>query len=122
MVVGSSPVAVTFSNCLTRSLTFIHFVHVSKIFLSTPPLDIWHSRVYVWVRVWKVLSQVTGLTKKGFSSLCLTEKLWLIQYLDDVNLLNKKSELISKCRHANKLMISSVKDKQNLMLSIYRNC
>ena len=58
---------------------------------------------------WKVLSHVKGLTKKGFCSLCLTEKLWLIRYLDDVNLLNKKSELISKCRHENKLMISSVK-------------
>ena len=39
---------------------------------------------------------VKGLAKKDFCSLCLTEKFWLIKYLDDVNLLNKKSELISK--------------------------
>ena len=54
---------------------------------------------------WKVLSHI-----KGFYSLCLTEKLWLIKYLDDVNLLDKKSESITKCRHEKKLMISSVKD------------
>ena len=59
---------------------------------------------------WKVLSNVKGLTKKSFCSLCLTEKFWLMKYLDDVYLLNEKSELISKCRHENKLMISSVED------------
>ena len=48
---------------------------------------------------WKDPSHIKGLTKKGFCSLCLTEKLWLIKYLDDVNLPNKKLELISKCRH-----------------------
>ena len=46
----------------------------------------------------KVLSHVKGLTKKGFCSLCLTKKFWLIKYLEDVNLPDKKSELISKCR------------------------
>ena len=59
---------------------------------------------------WEVLSHAKGLTKKRFCSSRLTEKFWLIKYLDDVNLLNKKLELISKCRHENKLMNSSVKD------------
>ena len=45
---------------------------------------------------WKVLSHAKGLTKEGFCSLCLIETFWLIKYLDNVNLLNKKSELISK--------------------------
>ena len=30
--------------------------------------------------------------------------------LDDVNLLNKRSEFISKCRHINKRLLNRVKD------------
>ena len=59
---------------------------------------------------WKVLSNFKGLTKKGFCSLCLTEQFCSIKYLDNVNLLNKKSELISNCQQENKLVISSQQD------------
>ena len=31
------------------------------------------------------------------------------QYFDDPNLLNKKSELISECRHQNKILSMNVK-------------
>ena len=58
---------------------------------------------------WKILSHVKGTTKRGYCSLCLTEKLWLLHYFDDMHLLNKKSEFISKCRHETKLLISSIK-------------
>ena len=58
---------------------------------------------------WKILSHVKGMTKRGYCSLCLTEKLWLLHYFDDMHLLNKKSEFISKCRHETKLLISSIK-------------
>ena len=51
---------------------------------------------------WKILSHVKGVTKCGYCSLCLTEKLWLLHYFDDMHLLNKKSEFISKCRHETK--------------------
>ena len=43
-------------------------------------------------------------------SLCLSEKLFIIINLDDVNLLNKKSEFISKCCHINKQLSIKVKD------------
>ena len=58
---------------------------------------------------WKILSQVKGMTKRDYCSLCLTGKLWLLHYFDDIHLLNKKSEFISKCRHETKLLISSIK-------------
>ena len=48
---------------------------------------------------WKILSHARGMTKSAYCSLCLTEKLWLFRYFDDMHLLNKKSEFISKCRH-----------------------
>ena len=37
------------------------------------------------------------------------EKYWIIKYFDDPNLLNKKSELINKCRHQNKTLLMNVK-------------
>ena len=39
----------------------------------------------------------------------LTEKFYIIQSLDDKNLLNKKLEIMNKCRHQNKLLLSNVK-------------
>ena len=58
---------------------------------------------------WKILSDVKGMTKRGYCSLSLTEELWLLHYFDDMYLPNKKSEFISKCRHETKLLISSIK-------------
>ena len=43
----------------------------------------------------------------GVCRLCLTENLWLLKHFDNVNLLNKRSEFISKCRHENKLLTKS---------------
>ena len=37
--------------------------------------------------------------------LCLTEKLWIINHINDHNMLNKKSELINKCRHLKKFLL-----------------
>ena len=43
-------------------------------------------------------------SQRGVCRLCLTENLWLLKHFNDVNLLSKKSEFISKCRHENKLL------------------
>ena len=51
------------------------------------------------------LSVVNGRPRGSVCRLCLTEKLWLLKHFNDVNLLNKKLELISKCRDENKLLI-----------------
>ena len=40
--------------------------------------------------------------------LCLTEKLYIIK-VDTRHLLNKRNELISKCRHKNKYLLSNLK-------------
>ena len=57
---------------------------------------------------WNIMSVVNCHPRGGVCRSCLTEKLWLLKHFNDVNLLNKKSEFISKCRHANKLLIKSV--------------
>ena len=50
------------------------------------------------------MSVVSCRPRGGVCGLCLTEKLWFLKHFSDVNLLNKKSEFIIKCRHENKLL------------------
>ena len=57
---------------------------------------------------WNIMSIVNGTPKGGVCKLCSTEKFWLLKHCNDKNLLNKKSEFISKCRHENKLPMKSV--------------
>ena len=45
----------------------------------------------------KFLNHVKRMIKHGYCSLCLTQKLWLLHYFDDIHLFNKKSEFISEC-------------------------
>ena len=42
--------------------------------------------------------------------LCLQEKLCIIEHDNQENLLNRKSELVTKCRHANKFLLKNYKD------------
>ena len=55
-----------------------------------------------------IMSIVHGTPKGGVCKLCLTEKFWLLKHFNDKNLLNKKSEFITKCRNENKLLVKSV--------------
>ena len=52
---------------------------------------------------WEILSKVCGSPKQNICILCLTEELWIINFIHD-NYFNKKSELINKCRHINKFL------------------
>ena len=59
---------------------------------------------------WSIVKSVPGysnITKKCL--LCLYEKLEIINYPNQEELLNKRSELISKCRHVNKYLLSNYK-------------
>ena len=57
---------------------------------------------------WRIIKTVHSQVRTNYCKLCLTEKLIIINSLDDPNILNSRSEFISKCRHQNKLMIKSV--------------
>ena len=46
-------------------------------------------------------------------NLCLNEKAFIIRSLDDIKMLTKRSEFISKCRHKNKRLLNRVKDDGN---------
>ena len=51
------------------------------------------------------MSIVHGITEGEVFKFCLTGKFWVRKHFNDENLLNKKSEFISKCRHENKLLV-----------------
>ena len=62
--------------------------------------------------VWSIAKKVppySNISKKCL--LCLHEKLEIINYPRPEELLNKRSELISRCRHANNLLLRSYKTK-----------
>ena len=62
--------------------------------------------------VWSIAKKVppySNISKKCL--LCLHEKLEIINYPGPEELLNKKSELISKCWHANKFLLCNYKTK-----------
>ena len=68
---------------------YIYYIYI------TPPLK------------WSIVKSVPGysnITKKCL--LCLYEKLEIINNPNQEELLNKRSELISKCRHLNKYLLS----------------
>ena len=57
---------------------------------------------------WKIVRKVFCDTKSNYCLLCLKEKYFIINYLHKDILLNKRSELISKCRHANKNVLANI--------------
>ena len=62
--------------------------------------------------IWSIAKKVppySNISKKCL--LCLHEKLEIINYPRPEELLNKRSELISKCRHANKFLLRNYKTK-----------
>ena len=60
----------------------------------------------------KVVDKVYGNANLTMCKLYLMEKLWIINHINDKNMLNKKSELINKCRHLKKFLLKDVKKKQ----------
>ena len=73
---------------------------------------------YIWqlkganitpIVTWKVVTKVFSDTKINFCKLCSTKKVFIINALNDNQLLNKKSELINICRHQNKLLLKCLK-------------
>ena len=57
------------------------------------------------------MEKVYGETKIDRCPLCLAEKLHLIEYLDDIRLLNERSKFIN---HQNKLLLKSSKRDYNM--------
>ena len=69
---------------------------------------IWSLKEYQMSRSrWSIVEKVYGRTKINFCTLCLAEKLYLIEHFNDNRLLNKRNEFISGCGHQVKLLLKS---------------
>ena len=60
---------------------------------------------------WKLIAKVLFEIKINFFKSCLTDKALVKNSLKDNQLSNKKSELISTCRHQCKLLLKCLKKK-----------
>ena len=63
---------------------------------------------------WRVIKQYAAYNQNTKRCpLCLNEKLAIIEH-DGKNLLNKRSEIISKCRHQNKYKLANLTSSQSM--------
>ena len=60
------------------------------------------------------MENVHGKTKTDLCLLCLAEKLHLIEYFDEIRLLNIGNEFINHCRRENKLLLKSLKRNNSM--------
>jgi len=59
---------------------------------------------------WNILKKSTSYnTITKACNLCLTEKLLICTFKHKNNLINKRTEFVSKCRHENKYLIKNIK-------------
>ena len=63
---------------------------------------------------WRIVKKINSKVSPNNCKLCLIGKFFIIKYLDDSNFLNKKSELVSKCRYQNKLLLCNVKRNDSM--------
>ena len=63
---------------------------------------------YICQFEWKIVRKVFCDTKINYCLLCLKKKYFIINYPHEEILLNKRPELISKCRHQNKNMLANI--------------
>ena len=48
---------------------------------------------------WTIITKLYGSLNPLLCKLCLTEKLWIINFMNDGNMLNKRSELLSRWKN-----------------------
>ena len=61
---------------------------------------------------WSIIKSVPAYSNSNISkkcALCLQKKFEIINYENQSELLNKRSEMFSKCRHANKFLLANYK-------------
>ena len=99
-------------HCLNLWLTGSQFICLNSVIPTWALLSSWRQkRTHLFWRVWKIVrrcSPYNASSKRCY--LCLNEKLDISKYRGN-NLLNKKTELISKCRHQNKYTLSKYDTK-----------
>ena len=89
------------SEVSTNDTTFSKYIRELKETSNSSPTLVWS--------IAKKVPPYSNISKKCL--LCLHEKLEMINYPRPEELLNKRCELISKCRHASKSLLRNYKTK-----------
>ena len=93
--------------------SFRHGSHLTTLDLSKYYWKLINNSVVHTIK-FSIAKPVKGNTFINNCNLCLTyEKAFRIKNLDDVNLLNKRLEFISKCQHINRWLLNRVKENSN---------
>ena len=75
---------------------------------------IWRNQGITPIVKWRIAKKDNSKISPNYFKLCLTENAFIIKSLDDCNLINKRSELFSKCRQQNKLLLCNVKRNDSI--------
>ena len=60
---------------------------------------------------WYIMKKTSGYNRSAkHCNLCTSEKMEIIKFKYKNNLLNKRNELVSKCRHENKFLLANLPD------------
>lgn len=70
---------------------------------------------------WKIVKIIYSKTTFSFCKLCLTEKLFVLNALQDGKCLNKKTDCINKCRRQKKPLLKNVKDMKIWLEFLFLN-
>ena len=60
---------------------------------------------------WSIVKEINSYNNPKTCRLCLYQKYAILNYPSQNDLLNKRSELVSKCRHQNKFLLANYKSK-----------
>ena len=100
--------------CLAMSI-YIHIHLRTNITETKQPFQNLYGRLEKKYNEEPVLKWSIVRTVPGYSNiskrclLCLYEKFEILHYSNPENLLNKRSELVSNCRHVNKFLLKNYK-------------
>ena len=60
------------------------------------------------------MKTIKNKVSSNYWKLCSTDKLYITETLEDKNVLNKKPDLVSKCRHQNKFLLRNLKRNDSM--------
>ena len=72
------------------------------------------SQVITPIVKWRIVKKVNSGFTELLQQVMLNRKFFIIKSLDDCNWLNRRSEIVSKCNHQNKLLLCNVRRNDSM--------
>ena len=98
---------------------FKHKAYSKSIKLSKYIWDLKEAGINPIVK-WSIVEKISCNTKISYCKLGVLEKLYIIDFIDVIRLLNKRNELISGCKHQKKVLLKNVKWHRHFLRNL--NC